>query len=101
MGVQSTHTEVSGGSTVSSIADLPSDWRRQMDEEMRDALKALDAVDELGADEFTAKDAIGLWVPTLQGTTRRLKALVAEGAVTTRKAYDPRIGRQVNAYKKV
>ena len=72
-----------------------------MNDELRDALKAFDAVDELGADEFTANDAIGLWVPTLQGTTRRLKALVAEGAVTVRKAYDPRIGRQVNAYKMV
>ena len=72
-----------------------------MNEELRDTLKELDAVDEMGADEFTANDAIGLWVPTLQGTTRRLKALVAEGAVTVRKAYDPRIGRQVNAYKMV
>ena len=72
-----------------------------MNDELRDALKALDVVDEVKADEFTANDAIGLWVPTLQGTTRRLKALVAEGAVTVRKAYDPRIGKQVNAYKMV
>ena len=59
-----------------------------MDDELRDALRELDVVDEVKADEFTANDAIGLWVPTLQGTTRRLKALVAEGAVTVRKAYD-------------
>ena len=72
-----------------------------MNDELRDALKELDVVDEVKADEFTANDAIGLWVPTLQGTTRRLKALVAEGAVTVRKAYDPRIGKQVNAYKMV
>ena len=90
-----------GGGTQTTTADVPSDWRRQVNEELRDTLKALDAVDEMGADEFTANDAIGLWVPTLQGTTRRLKALVAEGAVTVRKAYDPRIGRQVNAYKMV
>ena len=99
MGIAS--SKVSGGGTTSSLADLPSDWRRQMDDELRDTLKALDTVDEVAADEFTANDAIGLWVPTLQGTTRRLKALVAEGAVTVRKAYDPRIGRQVNAYKMV
>ena len=96
-----TRAKVSGGGTISNIADLPSDWRRQMGDELRDALKELDVVDELTADEFTANDAIGLWVPTLQGTTRRLKVLVAEGAVTVRKAYDPRIGRQVNAYRKV
>ena len=101
MGMEESHTEVSGGSTTTSIADLPSDWSRQMDDELRNALKDLDVVDEVAADEFTANDVIGLWVPTLQGTTRRLKMLVAEGSVTTRKAYDPRISRQVNAYKKV
>ena len=90
-----------GGGTQTTTADVPSDWRRQANDELRDTLKALDTVDEVKADEFTANDAIGLWVPTLQGTTRRLKALVAEGAVTVRKAYDPRIGRQVNAYKMV
>ena len=90
-----------GGGTHTTIADLLSDWRRQVDDELRDALKALDKVTEMDGDEFTANDAIGLWVPTLQGTTRRLKMLVAEGFVTTRKAYDPRISRQVNAYKKV
>ena len=99
--MEESHTEVSGGGTATSIADLPQGWRKQMDDELRDALKELDVVDELTADEFTANDAIGLWVPTLQGTTRRLKVLVAEGAVTVRKAYDPRIGRQVNAYRKV
>ena len=90
-----------GGGTQTTTAAVPSDWRRQMDDELRDTLKELDVVDEVKADEFTANDAIGLWVPTLQGTTRRLKALVAEGAVTVRKAYDPRIGRQVNAYRMV
>jgi len=101
MGMESTHTEVSGGGTAGSVADLPSDWRRQMDEEMREALKALDNITTMQEDEFTARDVVGLWVPTLQATTRRLKALVAEGSVTTRKAYDPRINKQVNAYKKV
>ena len=103
MGMEGTSTQVSGGGTISNIADLPSDWRRQVDDELRNALKDLDVVDEVDLDggEFTANDVIGLWVPTLQGTTRRLKMLVAEGSVTTRKAYDPRISRQVNAYKKV
>ena len=99
--MESTHTEVSGGATVSSVADLPSDWRRQMDDEMRDALKALDSVTEIQADEFTAGDVIDLWGLNRSGTTRRLMALVKEGSVTVRKAYDPRSGRQANAYKKV
>ena len=90
-----------GGGTHTVTADLPADWRRQMDDELREALKGLDSVSEMKPHEFTARDVVGLWVPTLQGTTRRLKALVEGEELTVRKAYDPRIGREVNAYRRV
>jgi len=92
--------KVSGGGTTTSIVDMPADWRRQMDDELRNALKEL-SVTAMEADEFTARDVVGLWMPTLPGTTRRLKALVEGEELTVRKAYDPRIGREVNAYRKV
>jgi len=62
MGMEGTSTQVSGGGTISNIADLPSDWRRQVDDELRNALKDLDVVDEVDLDggEFTANDVIGL-----------------------------------------
>ena len=89
-----------GGGTQTTTASLPNDWRRQMDEELRNKLKEL-SVTAMEADEFTARDVVGLWMPTLPGTTRRLKALVEGEELTVRKAYDPRIGREVNAYKRV
>jgi hypothetical protein len=90
-----------GGGTQTVTADLPADWRQQMDDELREELKGLDSVSEMKPDEFTARDVVGLWVPTLQGTTRRLKALVEGEELAVRKAYDPRIGKQVNAYRRV
>ena len=99
--MESTHTEVSGGGTATSIADLPSDWSRQMDEELRNTLKELDTAYEIDRDagEFTANDALGIWMPDRQGTVRRLNALVEAGELTMRKAYDPDLKRSVNAYK--
>ena len=38
----SAHTEVSGGSTVTSIADLPGDWGVRLSEELLFALKEAD-----------------------------------------------------------
>jgi len=99
--MESEDIKVSGGGTTTSVADLPNDWRRQMDEEMRAALKALDADRSIKADEFTARDAVGIWRPSLSGTKKYLARLVKDGAVTVRKAYDPRTKNRVNAYKKV
>jgi len=94
-------TQVSGGGSTTSIADLPADWRQQMDDETR-ALLELDNTGEMKDDEFTAKDAMEvLKVSSLPAANYRLKKHVKEGAVTVRKAYDPRIGRQVNAYRRV
>ena len=90
-----------GGGTQTTTADLPSDWRRQMDDELRDALRELDADNNIKPDEFTAKEAIGIWRPSLSGTKKFLRRLMADGAVTMRKAYDPRSKTNVNAYKKV
>ncbi len=91
---------LAGGGTHTVTADMPADWRRQMDDELRNALKEL-SVTPMEADEFTARDVIGLWMPSLQATTRRLKALVEGEELTVRKSYDPRIGREVNAYRRV
>jgi len=101
MGMESTHTEVSGGGSTGSVADLPSDWRRQMDEEMRDALKMLGQENNIQDDEFTANDAVGIWRPSLGGTKAYLARLVKEGSVTVRKAYNPETKCRTNAYKKV
>ena len=90
-----------GGGTQTTTADLPSDWRRQMDDEMRDALKALDAENNIKDDEFTNKDAVGIWRDSLSGTKKYLARLVADGSVTVRTAYDPRSKVKVKAYKKV
>ena len=90
-----------GGGTQTTTADLPSDWRRQVNDELRDALRELDADNNIKPDEFTAKEAIGIWRPSLSGTKKFLRRLMADGAVTMRKAYDPRSKTNVNAYKKV
>ena len=90
-----------GGGTHTVTADLPSDWRRQMDEEMREALKALDAENNIQDDEFTNKDAVGIWRDSLSGTKRHLARLVDDGLVTVRTAYDPRVKTKVKVYKKV
>ena len=92
---------LTGGGTHTVTADMPADWRRQMDDELRESLKELDAEKNIKADEFTAKDAIGIWRPSLSSTKKYLYRLLEEGAVTVRKAYDPRAKRSVNAYRKV
>ena len=101
MGMESRHTQVSGGGCTASVADLPADWRRQVDDEMREALKALDADTNIQPDEFTAKDAVGIWRNSYKGTKTYLLALTKDGSVTMRTAYDPRAQRRVNVYKKV
>ena len=72
-----------------------------MDDEMREALNDLNTASTMKADEFTTEDAAGLWQMSYNGAQKRLKGLAVEGAVTKRKAYDPRCCRQVSAYKKV
>ena len=52
-------------------------------------------------DEFTAKDAVGIWRNSYKGTKTYLRRLIKEGSVTMRLAYDPRAQRRVNVYKKV
>jgi len=92
-----------GGGTHTVTADLPSDWRRQMDEEMREALKALDAENNIDreAGEFTIADSVGIWAVSASGTQKKVAKLVAAGKLTVRKAYDPEGKKLVNAYKKV
>ena len=90
-----------GGGTHTVTADLPSDWRRQMDDEMREALRALDAENNIQPDEFTNQDAVGIWRDSLSGTKRYLERLLDDGLVTVRVAYDPRCKVKVKAYKKV
>ena len=99
--MESKEAEVSGGGSTTSIADLPSDWRRQMNDEMREALKALDAENNIKDDEFTNQDAVGIWRDSLSGTKRHLARLVEDGLVTVRTAYDPRSKNKVKAYKMV
>ena len=96
-------TEVSGGGTTTSIADLPADWRRTMNDELRDALKALDAENTIDRDdgEFTASEAVGIWAKTPSGTRKKLRRLYVAGKVTVREVYDPEVKRMVNAYKMV
>jgi len=95
-----TETEVSGGSTATSIADLPADWRQQMDDELREALKALDAENNIDRDagEFTCRDAVGIWASSRSGTQKKLQRLLADGKVTVRKVYDGEAKNKVNAY---
>jgi len=90
-----------GGGSTTSVADLPADWRQQMDDEMREALKAIELEKSINEDEFTVKDAVGIWRPTLIGTKKHLYRLHKAGAVTVRTAYDPRVERMVNVYRKV
>ena len=90
-----------GGGVQTTTADLPADWRQQMDDEMREALKALDADKNIQPDEFTAKQAMGIWRPSLSGTKKYIASLVEDGSLTVRKCYDPKAGVNVNAYRKV
>ena len=90
-----------GGGTHTATADLPADWRRQMDDELRNKLKELDADRSIHQDEFTSRDVVGLWRESHSGTKKYLYRLLADGLVTVRKAYDPRVKTQVNAYRKV
>ena len=74
-----------------------------MDDELRDALKALDAENNIAREdgEFTIADSVGIWADTRSGTQKKLVKLVAAGKLTVRKAYDPEGKSLVNAYKKV
>ena len=100
--MESAHTEVSGGGCTTSVAKLATDWRRQMDDELRNALKELDAENTIDRDagEFTASEAIGIWAETIGGTRKKLRRLMADGKVTVREVYDPEVKRKVNAYKR-
>ena len=91
-----------GGGTHTVTADLPADWRRQMDDELRDKLKELDADNTIDRDagEFTASEAVGIWAETIGGTRKKLRRLMAAGKVTVREVYDPEVKRKVNAYKR-
>jgi len=92
-----TETEVSGGSTTTSIADLPADWRQQMDDELRDAYNEVD----VASDEFTIADAMDDWAISYGRAARKLAGMVEAGVLVTRKAYDPRVKKQVNAYRRL
>lgn len=72
-----------------------------MDDEMREALKALEVENSIKQDEFTVRDAVGIWCPTYSGTQKRLLGMTRAGLVTARVIYDPRVKRNVRAYKKV
>ena len=72
-----------------------------MDDELRDALKALGAENNIQPDEFTNQDAIGIWRDSLSGTKRHLARMVDDGLVRVRTAYDPRAKTKLNAYKMV
>ena len=102
MGMESAHTKVSGGGSTTSLADLPADWRQQMDDELREVLKNLDAENTIDRDagEFTASEAVGIWATTVSGTRKKLRRLMAAGKVTVRKAYDPEVKSLVNAYRR-
>ena len=101
MGMEESHSKVSGGGSTTSVADLPSDWRRTMNDEMRDALKALDAENNIDREggEFTIADSVGIWAESASGTQKKVAKLVAAGKLTVRKAYDPEGKKKVNAYK--
>ena len=92
-----------GGGSSTSLADLPADWRQQMDDELRNKLKELDAENTIDRDagEFTASEAVGIWAVSKSGTRKTAARLVKEGKLTVRKAYDPEVKNLVNAYKKV
>ena len=99
--MESRETHVSGGGCTTSVADLPADWRRQMDDELRNKLKELDADTNMQPDELTANDAVGIWRNSYKGKKTYLIKLATEGSVTMRTAYDPRAQLRVNVYKKV
>jgi len=90
-----------GGGTQTTTADLPSDWRRTVDDETRDTLMAFSAERNIKDDEFTTKDAVGIWCDSPRATRDHLDGLVKQGAVTVRKAYNPETKGLVNAYKMV
>ena len=92
-----------GGGTQTATADLPADWRRTMDDELRNALKELDAENTIdrAAGEFTASEAVGIWATTVSGTRKKLCRLMADGKVTAREVYDPEVKRKVSAYRRV
>jgi len=73
-----------------------------MDDELRDALRALDAENTIDRDagEFTAKDAIGIWGTGKSATLRKCNKLVEDGKLTVRSVYDPEAKMKVNAYKR-
>jgi hypothetical protein len=73
----------------------------EMNEDLRDSLKAMAAEDTIDreAGEFSNQDAVGIFVPSLGGTKKRLRKLVEKGRLTVRIAYDPRRKVKVNAYK--
>ena len=74
-----------------------------MDDELRNALKELDADNTIDRDagEFTASEAGGIWAETASGTRKKLRRLMADGKVTVREVYDPEVKRKVNAYRRV
>ena len=92
-----------GGGTQTATADLPAGWRQTMDDELRAALKELDAENNIDREggEFTAQDAVGIWAVSRSGTQKKLVRLLADGKVTVRTAYDPECKKQVSAYRRV
>ena len=91
-----------GGGTQTATADMPADWRRQMDDELRNTLKELDAgnnIDREGG-EFTNQDAVGIWRPSLSSTKKFIAKLVENEELSMRRAYDPDAKQMVNAYKR-
>ena len=75
----------------------------KMDDELRDALRELDAENTIDRDdgEFTIVDAVGIWAESRSGTQKKANRLVEEGKLTVRRVYDPECKNKVNAYKKV
>ena len=86
---------------ASPEALLQEAWK-EMNEELRNALKELDAENTIDRDagEFTASEAVGIWASTPSGTRKKLRRLMAAGKVTVRKAYDPEVKSLVNAYRR-
>ena len=74
-----------------------------MDDELRDALRELDAENTIDREdgEFTAGDAVGVWGVGKSATLRRCNKLVDDGKLTVRNVYDPEVKMKVNAYRKV
>ena len=101
--MESRTTEVSGGGSTTSLADLPAGWRRTVDDELRNKLKELDADNNINREdgEFTIKESVGIWAATQSGTQKKLVRLLADGKVTVREVYDPEVKRKVKAYRRV